>query len=256
MDLVRAFRLEADPVPKEGVLRGDAVHPLLCSDPGIVVLEAQVLGSIGQALQLPSILPGIDPAVIGQGIAYGIIGDCLAVVGGQLVLPAGVPIGIGNSGKLCSQYAVGVGVFLLGQEVPTCIVGVCDGLACVSIVFPDDFVQLIVVVLCELRPVRQGLDVPVLVVGIGDGASIVSHGGHSGRGGSVPDCVSIEKRSPEAASRSRIGDWEGDTVAGKWRMGCFMTLVDRKTRFLVSRTSRRPSGNRSAAACKGCPACP
>ena len=53
--------------------------------------------------------------------------------------------------------------------------------------------------------------------------------------GTIPDCVSIEKRSPEAASRSRIGDWEGDTVAGKWRTGCFMTLVDRKTRFLVSR---------------------
>jgi len=53
--------------------------------------------------------------------------------------------------------------------------------------------------------------------------------------GSIPDCVSIEKRSPEASSRSRIGDWEGDTVAGKWRTGCFMTLVDRKTRFLVSR---------------------
>lgn len=55
------------------------------------------------------------------------------------------------------------------------------------------------------------------------------------RRGSIPDCISIDDRPPEAAARSRVGDWEGDTVAGKWRTGCFMTLVDRKVRFLVAR---------------------
>jgi len=41
--------------------------------------------------------------------------------------------------------------------------------------------------------------------------------------------------SPEAAARSRVGDWEGDTVAGRQRTGCFMTLVDRRARFLVGK---------------------
>ena len=54
------------------------------------------------------------------------------------------------------------------------------------------------------------------------------------RRGTIPDCISIDERPVEAADRNRVGDWEGDTVAGKWRTGCFMTLVDRKTRFLVA----------------------
>ena len=55
------------------------------------------------------------------------------------------------------------------------------------------------------------------------------------RRGTIPDCVSIDERPTEATARSRVGDWEGDTVAGKWKTGCFMTLVDRKTRILVAR---------------------
>ncbi|RIE15624.1 IS30 family transposase [Candidatus Cryosericum septentrionale] len=35
------------------------------------------------------------------------------------------------------------------------------------------------------------------------------------RRGTIPDCISKGKRSTEAAARSRVGDWEGDTVAGK-----------------------------------------
>jgi IS30 family transposase len=54
------------------------------------------------------------------------------------------------------------------------------------------------------------------------------------RRGTIPDCISIDDRPVKAAGRNRVGDWEGDTVAGKWLTGCFMTLVDRKTRFLVA----------------------
>jgi IS30 family transposase len=55
------------------------------------------------------------------------------------------------------------------------------------------------------------------------------------RRGTIPDCISKGERPAEAAARSPVDDWEGDTVAGKWRTGCFMTLVDRKTRFLVGK---------------------
>ncbi len=55
------------------------------------------------------------------------------------------------------------------------------------------------------------------------------------RRGTIPDCISKGERPTEAAARSRLGESEGDTVAGKWRTGCFMTLVDRKARFLVGK---------------------
>lgn len=38
----------------------------------------------------------------------------------------------------------------------------------------------------------------------------------------------------EIRNRSRIGDWEGDTVYGGIGKGLLVTLVDRKTRYLVS----------------------
>lgn len=38
----------------------------------------------------------------------------------------------------------------------------------------------------------------------------------------------------EIVSRSRIGDWEGDTVCGGVGKGRIVTIVDRKTRFLVA----------------------
>ena len=101
MDLVRACGLEGDFVSKERVLRGDAVDCLLCPDPGIIILEAEVLGSIRDAFQLSSIFPGIGPAVIVKWVSYGVIGDGLSIVGCQLVLPIRIPISVGRVEELC-----------------------------------------------------------------------------------------------------------------------------------------------------------
>lgn len=38
----------------------------------------------------------------------------------------------------------------------------------------------------------------------------------------------------EIKTRSRIGDWEGDTIAGKIGSGLITTLVDRKSRYLLA----------------------
>lgn len=43
----------------------------------------------------------------------------------------------------------------------------------------------------------------------------------------------ISERPKEAEERNRIGDWEADTVAGKKGRSCLVTLVDRKSRFLI-----------------------
>ncbi len=43
----------------------------------------------------------------------------------------------------------------------------------------------------------------------------------------------ISERPKEANERSRLGDWEGDTVAGKTGKACLVTLTDRRSRYLT-----------------------
>ena len=43
----------------------------------------------------------------------------------------------------------------------------------------------------------------------------------------------ITQRPPEAAARSRLGDWEGDTILGHNEKARLVTLVDRKTRYTL-----------------------
>ena len=46
--------------------------------------------------------------------------------------------------------------------------------------------------------------------------------------------VSIEKRPEIVDLRSRVGDWEADTVIGKQGHSVLVTLVERKTLFTVA----------------------
>jgi IS30 family transposase len=51
--------------------------------------------------------------------------------------------------------------------------------------------------------------------------------------GRLPACVSIEGRPAVVDRRTRYGDWEGDTVVGRWHQGGAVTLVDRKSGYLL-----------------------
>lgn len=55
----------------------------------------------------------------------------------------------------------------------------------------------------------------------------------SGRG-LIPDRVSIHERPNIVNERSRIGDWEGDTMLGKQTSKAIATHVERKSRYLVA----------------------
>lgn len=61
----------------------------------------------------------------------------------------------------------------------------------------------------------------------------------------------ISARPPEAESRSRRGDWEADTVIGKQGKACAVTMVDRKSRFLVLAKSGRKTAEDVSAAMIG-----
>ena len=53
------------------------------------------------------------------------------------------------------------------------------------------------------------------------------------RRGKIKISNDISQRPAGAANRSRLGHWEGDTVAGVTGKACLVTLVDRKSRYLV-----------------------
>jgi IS30 family transposase len=50
--------------------------------------------------------------------------------------------------------------------------------------------------------------------------------------GQIPNRKWIDDRPQIVEDRSRLGDWEADTIVGKGRKGAIVTLVDRKSRYL------------------------
>jgi transposase, IS30 family len=57
--------------------------------------------------------------------------------------------------------------------------------------------------------------------------------GHQRRG-VLKDRVCIEQRPAVVDARSRLGDWEGDTVIGRGHRGALVTLVERLSRYTLS----------------------
>lgn len=53
------------------------------------------------------------------------------------------------------------------------------------------------------------------------------------RRGQIVNRVSIDERPKIVDEKSRIGDWEGDTIIGKGHKGALLTLVERKTLYTV-----------------------
>lgn len=60
------------------------------------------------------------------------------------------------------------------------------------------------------------------------------YGSHSRRG-IIANKVSIDDRPDVVEERSRIGDWEGDTIIGKGHSGAIVSLVDRVSRYTLLR---------------------
>jgi IS30 family transposase len=52
----------------------------------------------------------------------------------------------------------------------------------------------------------------------------------------------IDERPESANNRSRLGDWEGDTVHGAAKSGYIATLVERKSGYLLARKLQNPNG--------------
>jgi IS30 family transposase len=56
--------------------------------------------------------------------------------------------------------------------------------------------------------------------------------GKAGRG-CIPNRVDIKERPLIVEKKSRIGDWEGDTIIGAKHKGAILTLVERKSKYTI-----------------------
>ena len=64
--------------------------------------------------------------------------------------------------------------------------------------------------------------------------------GKVGRRGTISNRVSIDDRAAIVETRSRIGDWEADTVIGKNHRQAIVSIVERKTDFtLIQKVERK-----------------
>ncbi len=66
----------------------------------------------------------------------------------------------------------------------------------------------------------------------------VTAGRDCGRG-CLPNRVDISERPEGVAAKSRVGDWEVDTVIGKGHRGALVTLVDRMSKLVLIQKVRR-----------------
>ncbi len=63
---------------------------------------------------------------------------------------------------------------------------------------------------------------------------------HAGRG-VIPHRIDIAERPLIVASKSRLGDWEGDTIVGAQHKGALLTHVERKSLFTTISKLPRPT---------------
>lgn len=64
--------------------------------------------------------------------------------------------------------------------------------------------------------------------------------GSSNRRGKIPNRTGIEMRPAIVDEKSRVGDWEGDTIIGKSHKGAVVSLVERKSFFtLLGKAERK-----------------
>ncbi|MBS0172755.1 MAG: IS30 family transposase, partial [Nitrospira sp.] len=54
------------------------------------------------------------------------------------------------------------------------------------------------------------------------------------RRGAIKNRIGIDERPGIVDQKSRIGDWEGDTVIGKNHRGALVTLAERKSRYILA----------------------
>ncbi len=72
--------------------------------------------------------------------------------------------------------------------------------------------------------------------------------GSNSRRGKIKNRKDIELRPKIVDDKTRIGDWEADTIIGRNHKGAIVTLVERKTKFLIAAIIRRKTATETTKA--------
>ena len=60
-----------------------------------IVAVGDAAAALAHRRQLAAVLPGVGPCAVGQGIAYGVVGNGLHIERRQQVRPIGIAVGVG-----------------------------------------------------------------------------------------------------------------------------------------------------------------
>lgn len=107
--------------------------------------------------------------------------------------------------------------------------------AMLPVLFPDDEAMRVSheTVYQSLFVQTRGLLRKELAAHLRTGRTARKPRGRGGRGGRLAGMVPISARPPEAADRAVPGHWEGDLLCGGTGKGAAITLVERRSRFLL-----------------------
>ena len=158
------------------------LYDLLHAYTVVIVLERYARTFRAHLLQLAAGLPCVRPRPIIGRIADCIVGDCLAVVAGQLVLPVAVAIDVRNRLNRRSDCARGVGILDLGSDVSAAVVVVHPGRVLMRIVHTDQLSQRVILIRCGQVAALLGDDVPAAIIFIFKRNAILSNLLHQRRG--------------------------------------------------------------------------
>ena len=160
---------------------------------------------LGHACQLAAMLPSIGPRTVRQQVANGVVGQRLAVVSRQQILPRRVAVGVGLGGGGGAEGAGSVGVFLLGRNIAAVAVAVRPRLVCRLIILADQLIKGIIGIAGGVSTIGNRGNIPPVIVGVGDEVA-VAVGGFlpPGRGITSPGCWFVgntRERLPYAPNR-------------------------------------------------------
>ena len=155
-------------VPGKVIFRRDPAHRLLGADAVVVVKVARGDPVYGGGRKLASVLPGEGhPVAVGQRVCEVVLGEILAVVAGEDILPGAAAIGVNDGVQHRAQVPGGVGVLLLLLEIAAGIIGIGEGAVLRDAVFPHELVQAVIdIAFLEDAALFDFGDIAVCVIGV------------------------------------------------------------------------------------------
>ena len=95
MQLVAAPGQVRQSVAQVGIIVRCAVDRLGNAHAIGIVAVGDAAAGLAHRRQLAAVLPGVGPCAVGQGVAYGVVGDGLPIERRQQVRPIGIAVGVG-----------------------------------------------------------------------------------------------------------------------------------------------------------------